>query len=353
VSRGDAGPVLWCLAAAALFGASTPAAKALLGGMGPLELAGLLYLGAAAAALPFSFHGGSRELAARRSNVLKLLGAVFFGGGAGPVLLLVGLSQAPAATVALWLNLETVATALLAWAFFREHLDGRTWLAVLLAVAAGMVLASPSGFGLAPAAVLVSLACLCWGLDNNLTALIDGFTPAQTTLAKGLGAGTVNLALAFALEPVELGWTIVAVALGVGALGYGVSLVLYIQGAQHLGATRSQVLFSTAPFLGGFFAWTLLGEPVLVSQSIAIGALIPALWLLLSARHDHRHTHEACTHTHSHRHADGHHRHSPGGRLGSVRHTHKHSHEAMAHAHPHAPDLHHRHQHERHEAGEQ
>ena len=57
-------PVLWCLSAAALFGASTPASKWLLGGMGPLTLAGLLYLGAALAVLPFSFRGGSRELAA-------------------------------------------------------------------------------------------------------------------------------------------------------------------------------------------------------------------------------------------------------------------------------------------------
>ncbi len=345
MSGGRAGPVLWCLAAAALFSASTPAAKALLGSVGPLALAGLLYLGAGVGALPFSFRGGSRELATRRPNVLMLLGAIAFGGVLGPILLLVGLNRAPAASVALWLNLETVGTALLAWVFFREHLDRRTWFAVLLAVAAGVVLASPSDFSLAPAAGLIALACVCWGLDNNLTALVDGFTPAQTTLAKGICAGTINLALAFAFESVEMSWTSVGLALVVGALGFGLSIVLYIHGAQHLGATRSQVLFSTAPFFGGLLAWTLLREPIDPAQLIAVAVLIPSIWLLLTARHDHEHAHEAHTHTHSHRHDDGHHDHSHEGQAASSRHTHEHSHECGTHTHPHLPDLHHRHEH--------
>ena len=70
--------------------------------------------GAALGVLPFSFRGGSRALRRKPRNVLMLLGAVLFGGGLGSVLLLIGLSKAPAASVALWLNLETVATAVLA-----------------------------------------------------------------------------------------------------------------------------------------------------------------------------------------------------------------------------------------------
>jgi drug/metabolite transporter (DMT)-like permease len=47
-------PVLSCLLAAMLFGASTPVAKALLVSMGPFTLAGLLYLGGALGVLPFA-----------------------------------------------------------------------------------------------------------------------------------------------------------------------------------------------------------------------------------------------------------------------------------------------------------
>ena len=51
-----------CLAAAALFGAFTPASKALLESTGPFTLAGLLYLGGALGTLPWCFRGGSAEL---------------------------------------------------------------------------------------------------------------------------------------------------------------------------------------------------------------------------------------------------------------------------------------------------
>ncbi len=338
-------PVIWCLSAAALFGASTPACKALLGGVGPLALAGFLYLGAALATLPVAFRGGSRRLRRQKRSRMMLAGAVVFGGGLGPVLLLVGLSMAPAASVALWLNLETVATALLAWTLFREHLDRRTWFSIVLVVIAGVLLAAPSDFGSLVPAALVGLACLCWGLDNNLTALVDGFTPAQTTAIKGVFAGSANLILALVFEDLDIAFATIAGALVIGAVSYGLSILFYVHGAQHLGATRSQLLFSTSPFLGVIFAWTILGEPVQGAQIGAAALMVVALWFLLRGRHEHEHAHEAMVHTHSHRHDDGHHNHVHPGLPASVRHVHEHDHAPMVHTHPHAPDLHHRHDH--------
>ena len=338
-------PLLECLLAAALFGASMPASKALLEPMGPVMLAGLLYLGAAAATMPWAWR--DRRLVARadRRNLLLLGGAVLFGGGLGPVLLLVGLARAPAASVALWLNLETVATIVLAWAIFREHVHGRTWIAGALVFGASVLLAAPSGFGLGVAGLLVGLACLCWGLDNNLTAMIDRFTPAQTTFTKGLVAGTVNVALGLALDQ---GWPGVGVTLGALVLGlfsYGLSLVLYIGGAQQLGATRSQMIFATAPFWGVLFAWTLLLEPLTAMQGVAAGLMALALWLNYTERHAHEHTHGPTIHTHLHRHDDGHHDHAHTDLPHQAWHSHEHPHRPATHTHPHRPDLHHRHEH--------
>lgn len=339
-------PVLWCLGAAALFGASTPASKWLLDGqVGPLTLAGLLYLGAGLATVPFARHGGSAARRRDPANLRRLAGAVLFGGVLGPLALLAGLKAAPSASVSLWLNLETTATALLAWAFFKENLDGRTWLANGLVVAAGVCLAAPQGFAVAPAAALIALACLCWGLDNNLTAVIDGYTPAQTTLAKGTVAGTLNLGLGLALEGGLPSATALLCALMVGALAYGASIVLYIRGAQQLGATRSQMLFATAPFLGMAVAWFVLEEPILQVQGVAAALMALALGLLLTGQHEHRHHHPRLKHTHPHRHDDGHHDHSHPGLPPEVWHTHEHEHQPVNHRHPHMPDLHHRHSH--------
>jgi len=338
---------MWAvLLAALLFGASTPLSKWLLSSLGPFTLAGLLYLGAAAGALPFAFRGGSPDLRRdpRQRGMLAL--AVLFGGGIAPVLLLEGLRAAAAASVSLWLNAEVVATALLAWAFFREHLDRRTVLACGLVLAGGVVLALPGGAAGWKAGALVVAACACWGLDNNLTALVSGFTPAQTTVAKGVVGGGVNLALGLALGghlPAAGG---LVAALAVGAVSYGFSIMLFIFGAQQLGATRAQLLFATSPFLGVILAWALLGERIEWAQLAAAPCIAAGLWFMLRARHAHEHSHPAVSHTHSHRHDDGHHDHVHPGLPAWTRHTHPHVHEPLTHAHVHLPDLHHRHRHE-------
>ena len=338
-------PVLAAIAAALLFGASTPLAKGLLTSLGPFTLAGLLYLGGALGALPFAFRGGSAELR-RDPRQRRLLGfAVIFGGGVAPVLLLAGLRAAPAASVSLWLNTEVVATALLAWALFHEDLDRRTVMAASLVLTGGIILAVPEGLAGWKAGALVAGACVCWSLDNNLTALVSGFTPAQTTIAKGVIAGSVNLMIGLSLGQRLPGLGRVSAALAVGAVSYGFSIMLYIFSAQHLGATRSQLLFATSPFLGVVLAWTLFGEHIELAQLAAAPCIAAGLCLMLTARHGHEHAHEALAHTHSHRHDDGHHTHVHPGLRAWVRHTHPHQHEPVTHTHEHVPDLHHRHRH--------
>jgi drug/metabolite transporter (DMT)-like permease len=338
-------PVVWCLLAAALFGESTPASKFLLGDIGPMTLAGLLYLGAGLFAIPFSRRGGSPQARRSHKNLLCLAGAVLAGGVAGPLLMLSGLSLSPAASASLWLNLETPATAVLSVMFFREHLDRRGWIAAIIVTVASVVLAAPQSFALAPAALLLLAGCTCWALDNNLTALIDGWTPAQSALLKGLVAGSINLMLAALVGEPFPPLAHALRTLGVGTLGYGASLVLYVAAAQHLGATRSQMAFATAPLFGVLLAWTLLAEAVLAIQVVCGAMMAFGVWLSVGDAHVHRHRHEAIAHTHWHRHDDGHHNHSHDGMPLFGWHIHEHTHEAMEHEHLHRPDLHHRHQH--------
>jgi drug/metabolite transporter (DMT)-like permease len=338
-------PAIQCLAAAALFGAATPFSKSLLASLGPFSLAGLLYLGAAAAALPAALRDIRKARWNDRQQQLLLLGAVVFGGGLAPVLLLSGLKAAPAASVSLWLNLEVVATTLLAIAFFHESIDRRTGMAAGLVLLGGVLLTAHEGMAGLQAGMLVALACVCWGLDNNFTAIVGGFTPPQTTCVKGLFAGTVNLGLGLALREHLPGPALVGFALLVGGICYGASIILYISGAQQLGASRSQLLFATSGLFGVFLAWSFLGERIYVAQLAAGGLMVGGLLMMLTARHEHTHTHEAVSHTHSHRHDDGHHDHVHPGMPTWVRHTHAHEHEPITHSHPHAPDLHHRHEH--------
>lgn len=341
-------PVTLALISAALFGAATPASKVLLADLSAFHLAGLLYLGAALGVAPFAWRDGRLRLPGRgdRKNGLRLLGAVIAGGVVGPVLLLLGLRLAGAASVSLWLTFELVATALLGALIFREPLGRMGWLGVAAALGAAALLAGFDDQAGVRASLLVVAACLCWALDNHLTALIDGITPSESTFWKGLAAGTANLMLGVALAPFAASPADTVLALVVGALSYGASIVLYISAAQRLGATRAQVAFSTAPLFGVALAVVWLGETLLIAHAVAGLLFAVALALLMLERHAHRHAHEAMRHEHAHRHDDGHHLHSHPGLPPGTRHSHAHEHEPIVHAHPHWPDLHHRHRHE-------
>ena len=334
------------LLSALLFGAATPVSKVLLERLGTFQLAGLLYLGAALGVLPLLWR--EREPSAGRldrRNRIRLAGAVILGGVIGPVLLLQALRLTLAASVSLLLNLELAATAVLGVVLFREHLGRLGWTGVAGVVAAGAVVTWGAGWPGWLAALLVAGACLCWGADNHFTALIDGMTPARCTLWKGLVAGTANLILGLAVEPLSFGPSSITAAALVGSLSYGASITLYIMASHQLGATRAQAYFASAPFLGAALAFGMLGEPLQIGHLVGAAVLAVSALLLAFSRHDHLHTHETTWHIHSHRHDDGHHFHEHPGLPASTRHTHWHRHEPVTHSHPHWPDLHHRHRH--------
>lgn len=193
---------------------------------------------------------------------MRLSGAVLFGGMLAPLLLLMGLKLASAAAVSLWLPLELVATAVLGRMIFRDHLGLFGWMGIAGILAASILLGFGEGISGIPAGLLIMLACLCWGFDNNFTSLIDGITPAQITFWKGLIAGLINLSIGLLTQDIHITGYSLTGALGVGALSYGTSIVLYITATQNIGAARGQMFFASSPFFGVVLSYLFLGEPV-------------------------------------------------------------------------------------------
>lgn len=341
----------YALASAALFGASTPVAKALVAHVDPWLLAGLLYLGAGVGLLAVRVvwrrPRGQHEAPLAGRDWLWLMGATVAGGIAAPVLLMAGLARTPAATASLLLNLEAVFTALLAWFVVRES-SGPRVVAGLAAIVAGAVALSWQGpmdvAGLA-GPLAVAGACLLWAVDNNLTRHVALSDPLQVAMIKGLAAGAVNVTLAFAGGVSPPGVTVVVAAGIVGFFGYGLSLALFVLALRHVGTARTGAYFATAPFIGAVVAVVALREPVTMAL-IAAGVLMAlGTWLHLTERHEHEHVHEPVTHTHRHIHDQHHlHVHAPADPAGEP-HTHRHTHARLTHRHPHYPDAHHRHGH--------
>jgi drug/metabolite transporter (DMT)-like permease len=341
------------LAAAVLFGASTPFAKQLLGdgsrAAAPFLLAGLLYLGSGLglSVLRLLRDKGWRASGLARHDWPWLLGAIAFGGVLGPLLLMVGLARTTAATASLLLNLESVLTALLAWLVFKESTDRRIVLGMGLIVAGAAVLTWPAGeaavWGIGPLAL--AGAGLAWAIDNNLTRKVSASDALFIASSKGLVAGVVNTGLAFALGAAWPAPSFGASAMLIGFLGYGLSLVLFVLALRGLGAARTGAYFSTAPFVGVALAIAVFGEPASNGFWLAAALMAAGVGLHLTEQHAHEHTHEPLHHGHSHTH-DAHHQHRHDFAWdGAEPHSHDHQHEALTHHHAHFPDIHHLHRH--------
>lgn len=338
------------LGAAALFGLSTPVAKALLRDSSPVLLAGLLYLGSG---IGLGLVRLVRDRAWRvptmsRAEWSWLLLAIGFGGVLGPLALMLGLNRTSASTASLLLNLEAVLTALLAWFVFRENADRRVIAGMALIVLGAVALALPGSSGVdhvGAGGALVAAACLCWALDNNFTRKVSATDALFLAGLKGVAAGAVNVGIALWIGA---GWPrapFIGFAMIVGFLGYGVSLALFVLALRGLGTARTGAYFSTAPFVGAAVAVLAFGERPSWAFWAAALLMAAGVWLHLTERHQHVHTHEPMTHTHRHVH-DAHHQHAHDFPWdGHEPHTHEHTHASLTHSHPHYPDIHHRHRH--------
>jgi drug/metabolite transporter (DMT)-like permease len=339
-------PVIIAILSAALFGIATPFSKLLLNDMNPFSLAGLLYLGASIGLFPVVL--ARKELSSistlNRKNIRRLLGAIILGGIIGPIFLLFGLKSASASSVSLWLNLELVATTVLGFLFFKDYLGNKGWIGVIIALTSGVLLTINEGDPGIMSVMLVSLACICWGFDNHFTALIDGISAVQSTFLKGIFAGIINFGIGVFIFKASLTISSIIYAVVLGSISYGISIVLYIISAQKIGAIRSQIIFSSAPFFGVFFAVVFLSESITPLQLISFVLLIFSISLFAHEKHEHHHEHDELEHTHFHDHNDLHHDHVHNSEISQ--HEHVHIHKKGFHSHPHWPDIHHRHDHE-------
>jgi drug/metabolite transporter (DMT)-like permease len=345
-------PAYLALAAALLFGGSTPASKLLLAHITPQLLAGLLYCASGLGLFLYKIvsaklFGETKEKALKRSDIPSLAGAIVSGGVIAPLLLLIGLTSTAGAAASLLLNFEGVFTALLAWFAFKEHFDRRIIIGMLAIVLGGILLSWVPGapLVLSPGSLYIIAATLFWGLDNNFTRNISASDPVQVAAIKGLIAGFTNCFLAVTLGSKLPTIPLIILASLTGFIGYGISLSLYVKALRFLGTSRTGAYFSTAPFAGAFVSLIVLKDPITINFVFAAFFMAIGVWLHLSEKHEHEHTHEAMEHEHLHIHDEHHqHEHSPQDSTNEP-HSHVHNHKKITHSHAHFPDIHHRHEH--------
>jgi drug/metabolite transporter (DMT)-like permease len=280
------------LGSAWLFGISAPLGKLLLPRADGWVLAGLFYIGAGAGLTLFRVaqrlrpQSDTARVRLERRDLPLLLMIAAIGGGAGPVLMLFGLSRLSGVAGSLLLNLEAVLTMLLAVALFGERLTMLETVAALVVVSGAAILSVGDGalraepLGIAA----VTGACLAWGIDNNLTARLANRNAIDLVRFKALTAGGGNLLLATLWGRTWPTPRVVATSLLVGFVCYGISIVLDVLALRYVGAAREAAFFATAPFAGAAAAVPLLGDRLGGREWRAAAVMALGVALLVMAR---------------------------------------------------------------------
>lgn len=336
---------LTAVAAAVLFGATTPLVKHFGAQTGPFATAALLYVGSALGGGVGRQRGAARRLTRhwKRIAVVALLGAAL-----APACLAFGLQHSGALAAALLLNCEAVFTVLLARAVYREPLGARVITAALVMLIGGGLLALRSRAGtdstwLGLAAIVLST--FAWALDNTLTRALADLDPREVVVAKSVLGAALSLGAAWVVGEHWASALPSALLIVCGVFGYGLSLRFYLRAQRVLGAARTGSLFAVAPFVGAALAFAAGDREqgaLVAGAALAFGV---AIYLHASEHHHHLHRHEELEHEHAHRHDDGHHTHHHDFEVVGE-HTHRHRHESLEHEHAHGSDLHHRHDHD-------
>ena len=342
--------ILLAVLSALLFGICSPVSKLLLAELSPTFMAALLYLGAGFGMILVRMTETLRRKPRSEARITKkelpyIVAMILLDIGA-PIFLMLGLTLTTASTVSLLSNFEIVATSAVAMTFFKESLDRRMWLAILLITVSCIILsvADFHSLSFSAGALFVIAACLCWGVENNCTRMLSLKDPLQIVIIKGFGSGTGALLISASAGGISGGLLYILLAMLLGFVSYGLSIFFYIEAQRELGAARTSIYYATAPFLGVIISWIALRDAITGSFLAALTVMLIGTYLAISEKHSHSHIHVEETHDHRHSHDDEHHNHQHDEKIPGE-HSHVHTHEAMEHSHTHTPELHHQHTH--------
>lgn len=276
-----------CLAlfAAALYAINSPLSKLLLDYLPPTLMAGFLYIGAGVCMLALALLRKVRKTERTETKLTKrelpYTVAMILLDIAAPVCLLLGLKSTTAANASLLNNFEIVATAVIALVVFKEKINFRLWLGILFITLSCMVLSFEdlSSLQFSYGSLLILLACVCWGFENNCTKKISSKDPLEIVLLKGIFSGLGSLLIGFIIgERITVLWGVFAV-IGVGFVAYGLSIFFYVHAQRILGAARTSAYYAVSPFIGTLLSLVIFREIPHYTYFIALALMIIGAWL--------------------------------------------------------------------------
>ena len=330
--------IMFAFLAAVFYAINVPISKVLLQHVGPTTMAALLYLGAGIGIGIMSlFNKKDREKAESltKAELPYIVGMIVLD-IAAPIFPMLGISYGSSANASLLGNFEIVATTVIALILFKEAVTKRLWLAIGLITLSSILLSfeGTDSFHFSYGSLLVIMATVCWGLENNCTRELSSKSTYQIVMLKGLCSGLGALVISLIKKETFPGFGYIAIALALGFVAYGLSIFMYVRAQNVLGAAKTSAYYAVNPLIGALLAFVFLSESLSWMYVIALivmvigSALVVVDTLIRQHDHEHQHafthTHGGSTHTHTVRHSHVHKHY-----LTEEKHRHRHSIEEL------------------------
>lgn len=330
--------IMFAFLAAVFYAINVPISKVLLQHVGPTTMAALLYLGAGIGIGMMSlFNKKDREKAESltKAELPYIVGMIVLD-IAAPIFLMLGISYGSSANASLLGNFEIVATTVIALILFKEAVTKRLWVAIGLITLSSILLSfeGTDSFHFSYGSLLVIMATVCWGLENNCTRELSSKSTYQIVMLKGLCSGLGALVIALIKRESFPGIGYIAIALALGFVAYGLSIFMYVRAQNVLGAAKTSAYYAVNPLIGALLAFVFLSESLSWMYVIALivmvigSALVVVDTFIRQHDHEHQHTfthsHGGSTHTHTVRHSHIHKHY-----LTEEKHRHRHSIEEL------------------------
>ena len=271
--------IIFAFLASALYAISIPFSKLLLNKIEPTMMASYLYLGAGIGiGILFLFTKKKQQKECKeitKRDLPYVIGMVVLDILA-PVFLMFGLVDTASSNASLLNNFEIVCTSLVALFIFKESISKKMWIAIFLITLSSFALSLEeiSSFTVSWGALLVLLATLCWGFENNCTRNLSDKNTYVIVFIKGIfcGLGSLIVALCMGEKFAHIGYILLAILLGFVA--YGLSIFFYIKAQGIIGASKTSAYYSVAPFIGTFLSFFIFKERLSWTYFLGLSIMI-------------------------------------------------------------------------------
>lgn len=291
VEKNNRKGIFLSIIAALCYSISSPLSKLILDFISPTLLAGFLYFGAGICMLFILLIRKifkkqiKREEKLTKKDIPYVIMMVLLDVIA-PILMMFGLKGSSAANASLLNNFEIVMTSLIALLIFKEKISPRLWGGIIVITISCIILSfdKNESFSFSFYSLLILLASLCWGLENNCTKKISSSDPLEIVLIKGLCSGTCSLIIGFIIgERIVLKniW-VIFIALLIGLIAYGLSIFFYIYAQRFIGAAKTSTYYAINPFIASIFSLILFLEMPSIQYLIALFIMIIGAFLASS-----------------------------------------------------------------------